>query len=53
MLDNNVKSRKIVYSRAAYKKQGINIETTGWLNEPGITPRDIYRSNKVSKISIN
>lgn len=38
---------------AAYKKQGINIETTGWLNEPGITPRDIYRSNKVSKISIN
>jgi uncharacterized protein YycO len=38
---------------AAYKNQGIDIETTGWLNEPGITPRDIYRSNKVNTISIN
>ena len=38
---------------AAYKNQGIDIETTGWLNEPGITPRDIYRSNKVSTVSIN
>ncbi|MBR6307283.1 MAG: hypothetical protein IKR39_01625 [Lachnospiraceae bacterium] len=38
---------------AAYKNQGIDIETTGWLNEPGITPRDIYRSNKVSSVNIN
>lgn len=28
---------------AAYFLQGINIETTGSLNEQGITPRDIYR----------
>lgn len=38
---------------AAYKNQGIDIETTGWLNEPGITPRDIYRSNKVSSVNVN
>ena len=37
---------------AAYKNQGIDIETTGWLNEPGITPRDIYRSSKMSSVSI-
>lgn len=35
---------------AAYKRQGIDIEDTG-LNEPGITPRDIIRSNKTKKIS--
>lgn len=35
---------------AAYKNQGINIETTGRLNEPGITPRDILRSDKVKKV---
>lgn len=28
---------------AAYFVQGINVETTGSLNEQGITPRDIYR----------
>ncbi|MGN0593641.1 MAG: YiiX/YebB-like N1pC/P60 family cysteine hydrolase [Hominimerdicola sp.] len=33
---------------ASYKKQGINIETKGKLNEPGITPRDILRSDKVA-----
>lgn len=38
---------------AAYKNQGIDIETTGWVNEPGITPRDIYRSNKVSSVNVN
>jgi len=37
---------------AAYKNQGIDIETTGKLNEPGITPRDIARSSKVTKVSI-
>lgn len=36
---------------AAYKNQGINIETTG-INEPGITPRDISRSSKVKKIEL-
>lgn len=35
---------------ASYKNQGINLETTGWLNEPGITPRDILRSDKVKQI---
>lgn len=37
---------------AAYKNQGIDIEVGG-INEPGITPRDIKRSNKVSTVSIN
>lgn len=37
---------------ASYKRQGIDIETTGTLNEPGITPRDIARSSKVYKVSI-
>lgn len=36
---------------AGYYNQGINIETTGWLNEPGITPRDITRSSAVSSIA--
>ncbi len=36
---------------AAYKNQGIDIEVGG-LNEPGITPRDIKRCNKVKTISI-
>lgn len=36
---------------AAYKNQDIDIETTGWLNEPGITPRDITRSSEVENIS--
>lgn len=35
---------------AGYKNQGINIETTAKINEPGVTPRDIYRSNKLSKV---
>lgn len=36
---------------AAYKNQGIDIEVGG-INEPGITPRDIKRSDKVKTISI-
>lgn len=32
---------------AAYKNQGIDIEDTG-ITEPGVTPRDIIRSNKTS-----
>ncbi len=36
---------------AAYKNQGIDIEVGG-INEPGITPRDIKRSNKVSTVNI-
>jgi hypothetical protein len=32
---------------SGYYKQGIDIETTGMYNEPGITPRDIYNSSKV------
>lgn len=35
---------------AGYKNQGINIETTDRFNEPGITPRDILRSNKVYSV---
>ena len=38
---------------AAYYNQGINIETTGWYNEPGITPRDINNSSKVTVIPFN
>ncbi|MBR3770737.1 MAG: hypothetical protein IKL07_00555 [Clostridium sp.] len=37
---------------AGYKNQGIDIETTTGINEPGITPRDIARSSKVYKVSI-
>lgn len=36
---------------ASYKRQGIDIETTGTLNEPGITPRDIIRCSLTSKIN--
>lgn len=36
---------------AAYKNQGIDIETTAFFNEPGITPRDIKRSSEVSSVS--
>ena len=36
---------------AGYKNQGIDIEVGG-INEPGITPRDIKRSNKVTTVSI-
>lgn len=32
---------------SGYYKQGIDVETTGTYNEPGITPRDIYNSSKV------
>lgn len=32
---------------AGYYNQGIDIETTGKYNEPGITPRDINNSSKV------
>lgn len=35
---------------AAYKNQGIDLEVSG-INEPGITPRDIKRCNKVTTIS--
>lgn len=36
---------------AGYYNQGIDIETKGWLNEPGITPRDITRSSETYKVS--
>lgn len=36
---------------AAYKNQGIDLEVTSGINEPGITPRDIKRSSKVKTIS--
>ena len=35
---------------AAYFNQGINIETTGAVNEPGVTPRDIYRCSLMLNI---
>lgn len=35
---------------AAYKNEGINIETTATINEPGVTPRDISRSSEVTSI---
>lgn len=35
---------------AAYYNQGIDIETKGFLNEPGITPRDIYRNSNLTEI---
>jgi hypothetical protein len=35
---------------AGYYNQGIDIETTGFYNEPGITPRDINNSSKVSNV---
>ncbi|WDV44154.1 YiiX/YebB-like N1pC/P60 family cysteine hydrolase [Clostridiaceae bacterium M8S5] len=38
---------------AAYMREGINIETQYWLNEPGVSPRDISRSDKVTLININ
>lgn len=36
---------------AAYYNQGINIETSALINEPGVTPRDIRNSNNTSVIS--
>lgn len=33
--------------------QEFDIETTGIYSEPGITPRDINKSSKVSNISFN
>lgn len=36
---------------AGYYNQGIDIETTGLYNEPGITPRDINNSSKVSNVA--
>lgn len=38
---------------ASYKNQGIDIETTSYFNEPGITPRDIARSSRVTAIPYN
>lgn len=38
---------------AAYYRQGIDIETTGVVNEPGVTPRDIARSNKLTTCPID
>ncbi len=35
---------------AGYYNQGIDIETTGLYNEPGITPRDINNSSKVANV---
>lgn len=34
---------------AAYYNEGINIETTGKIIEPGVTPRDIKRSGKIQE----
>lgn len=36
---------------AGYYNQGINIETRGKYNEPGITPRDIKNSSKVYRVN--
>jgi uncharacterized protein YycO len=36
---------------AGFYNRGINIETTGIYNEPGITPRDILNCSKVTKVS--
>lgn len=36
---------------AGYYNQGINIETRGKYNEPGITPRDIKNSSKVYSVN--
>ncbi|MBA4687352.1 MAG: hypothetical protein H2184_09365 [Candidatus Galacturonibacter soehngenii] len=36
---------------AAYKNQGIDIEREPLFSEPGVTPRDIYNSNKVTSIN--
>ncbi len=36
---------------AGYYNQGINIETKGKYNEPGITPRDIKNSSKVYSVN--
>lgn len=35
---------------AGYYNEGIDIETNGWLNEPGITPRDITRSSATHEV---
>lgn len=35
---------------AAYYNQGINIETTNFFNEPGVTPRDIINSSEVYSV---
>lgn len=37
---------------AAYKNQGKDLETTGVLNEPGITPRDLLKSSQTKTIDI-
>ena len=36
---------------AGYYSQGIDIETSAVINEPGVTPRDIRNSNKTTVIS--
>lgn len=40
---------------AAYKNQGIELEQvqSGYTNEPGVTPHDIYHSSTVNTISIS
>lgn len=38
---------------AAYKNQGIDIETKGSVNEPGVTPRDIARASNHTTCPIN
>lgn len=38
---------------AAYKNQGIDIETKGSINEPGVTPRDIARASNHTACSIS
>lgn len=37
---------------AAYYNQGIDIETKKGINEPGITPRDIARSEAVTEVNL-
>ena len=36
---------------AAYKNQGIDIESNDFFNEPGVTPRDIVNSSNTYKVS--
>lgn len=37
---------------AGYKNQGVDLETTGSLNQPEITPRDLLRSDKTATIDM-
>lgn len=38
---------------ASYKREGIDIETQSWFpNEPGVSPRDVYNSDKLVEINV-